>query len=71
MAYFGRTPKKPGQLGLSTPGRTQAGFGQKEQGVRLTTVLGAAQRLSAQGRPSRPGRAAKAVRAARSGRTAR
>lgn len=71
MAYFGRTPKKPGQRGLSTPGRTQGGFGEKPSGVRLVTLIGAVQRAAGQVRPSRVGRANRAVRAARAGRSAR
>lgn len=71
MAYFGRTPKKPQQRGLSTPGRTLGGFGEKAPGVRLVTLVGAVQRAVGQARPSRTVRAAKAVRAARSARSAR
>jgi hypothetical protein len=74
MAYFGRTPKKPGQLGRTGGGRTLGGFGPAEQGPSARTVRLVILRTITQTRPARPGRANRAVRAdrsARSGRSAR
>jgi hypothetical protein len=76
MAYFGRTPKKPGQLGVSGAGRTLAGFGPASGGSEAGTLRHAL-RVVSRGRversdtPSRPARAAAHGRTARGQRAAR
>ncbi len=73
MAYFGRTPKKPGQLGVSGAGRTLAGFG-PASGVQQVGTLRHALRVASRGRVERPGvpeRSARAATTGRGGRTAR
>lgn len=67
MAYFGRTPKKPGQLGGSGAGRTLAGFGPASGDTgQARAVTGAPK-----GRTARPDTPARTARVASAGRTAR
>lgn len=67
MAYFGRTPKKPG----SKPG-SQSGTTRADRAVlRLARDIRQEIDRERQGRPVRAGRAVRNVRAARSGRSSR
>jgi hypothetical protein len=70
MSYFGRTPKKPGQLGVSGAGRTLAGFGPASGGPQAGTLRHAL-RVVSRGRVERPGVPARQARAAFQGRTTR
>lgn len=70
MAYFGRTPKKPGQLGVSGAGRTLAGFGPASGGMEPARV-GTLGRVVSKGRTARPDTPARMARQASAGRSQR
>jgi len=68
MAYFGRQPKKPQQLGRIEGGRTKPGSSQ--EGVRVAEVRRALRVVGGE-RLARSGRASRAIRAARGDRAER